>query len=152
MGRFSQRQPRSVPTQDSRRVAATLDRLAAGGAETSQIANAVVSTWQAIDAALAPVIGRKGVAALYGRSLYLVRERHPWLGAIQDGAVEMDLGVLAAALAQQGGQTAATAAGDQLESLYELLRSLIGPSLTGELLRSAWDNPFGGPAAQDRNQ
>ena len=140
-----------MPAQDSRRLAATLERLAAQGANTTQIADAVVSTWQAVDAALAPVIGGKGVAALYGRSLYLVRERHPWLAAAHDGAASpMDLGVLAAALARQDGSTAASAAGDQLESLYELLRSLIGPSLTGQLLRSAWDNPFGGRAAQDR--
>jgi hypothetical protein len=140
-----------VPAQDSRKVATTLERLAAQGASTTRIADAVVSTWQTIDAALAPVIGGKGVAALYGRSLYLVRERHPWLAAVQEGAaVQMDLGLLGAALAQQESFTAASAAGDQLQSLYELLRSLIGPSLTGQLLRSAWDNPFGGPVAQDR--
>jgi hypothetical protein len=140
-----------VPAQDSRKVATTLERLAAQGASTTRIADAVVSTWQTIDAALAPVIGGKGVAALYGRSLFLVRERHPWLAAANEGAgTQMDLGLLGAALAQQETFTAATAAGDHLESLYELLRSLIGPSLTGQLLRSAWDNPFGGPVAQDR--
>lgn len=140
-----------MPTQDSRKVATTLERLAAQGANTTRIADAVVLTWQAIDAALAPVIGGKGVAALYGRSLHLVRERHGWLAAAHDGAASpMDLAVLGAALAQQESFTAASAAGDQLESLYELLRSLIGPSLTGQLLRTAWDNPFGGSAAQDR--
>jgi hypothetical protein len=140
-----------VPTQDSRKVATTLERLAAQGANTKRIAEAVVSTWQAIDAALAPVIGGKGVEALYGRSLYLVRERHPWLAAANEGAgSQMDLDLLGSALAQQESFTAATAAGDHLESLYELLRSLIGPSLTGQLLRSAWDNPFGGSPAQER--
>jgi hypothetical protein len=140
-----------VPAQDSRKVATTLERLAAQGANTTRIADAVVSTWQAIDAALAPVIGGKGVTALYGRSLFLVRERHPWLAALHDGtASQMDLGLLGAALAQQETFTAASAAGDHLESLYELLRSLIGPSLTGQLLRSAWDNPFGGSPVQER--
>lgn len=138
-----------MPTQDSRKVASTLERLAAQGANTTRIAAAVVSTWQAIDAALAPVIGVKGVEALYRRSLHLVRNSHPWLAAAQSEPV-MDLGLLAEALAQQESFTAAAAAGDQFESLYELLRSLIGPSLTGQLLRSAWDNPFGGPPAQDR--
>lgn len=142
-----------MPTQDSRKVATTLKRLAVQGANTTHIADAVVSTWQAVDAALAPVIGGKGVQALYARSLYLVRERHPWLAASHPGAAaEMDLGLLASALSQQENFTAAEAAGDQLESLYELLRSLIGPSLTQQLLRAAWDNPFGGPTAQDRTQ
>jgi hypothetical protein len=151
MGRISPRTSFSVPHQDSRKVATTLERLAAQGADTARIADAAISTWQAIEAALAPVIGAKGVAALYGRSLYLVRARHPWLAAATDGAdSRMDLGLLAAALARQENFTAATGAGDQLESLYDLLRSLIGPALTGQLLRSAWDNPFGGTAAQDR--
>lgn len=138
-----------MPTHDSRKVASTLERLAAQGANTTRIAAAVVSTWQAIDAALAPVIGAKGVVALYRRSLYLVRNSHPWLAAAQ-GEPVMDLALLAEALAPQESFTAAAAAGDQFASLYDLLRSLIGPSLTGQLLRSAWDNPFGGPPAQDR--
>jgi hypothetical protein len=160
-----------VPSQQSRQLALTLERLAARGASHSEIVTAVVSTWQAVDAALAPVIGGKGVEALYGRSLYLVREAHPWLAALSregnggmylvrtshpwlaalhDGPeTPMDFAQLEAVLVQQGIAVAATAAGDQLQSLYELLCSLIGPSLTGQLLRSAWDNPFGGPAAQD---
>jgi hypothetical protein len=139
-----------VPSQQSRQLALTLERLAARGASHSEIVTAVVSTWQAVDAALAPVIGGKGVVALYGRSLYLVRTSHPWLAALHDGPeTPMDFAQLEAVLVQQGIAVAATAAGDQLQSLYELLCSLIGPSLTGQLLRSAWDNPFGGPAAQD---
>ncbi len=140
-----------MPTQDSRKVASTLERLAAQGTTPLRIADAVVSTWQAVDAALAPVIGSKGVVALYGRTLFLVREKHPWMAALQQGAEPlMDLAQLAAALGQQESCTAAAGAGDQLQSLYELLRSLIGPSLTGQLLRSAWDNPLRGSAAQDR--
>ena len=140
-----------MPHQDSRKVATTLERLAAQGADTARIAAAAISTWQAIDAALAPVIGGKGVAALYCRSLYLVRARHPWLASGDEAAGSvMDLDQLAAAMGRQDSFAAAAGAGDQLESLYDLLRSLIGPALTGQLLRSAWDNPFGGPAAQDR--
>ncbi len=139
-----------MSTQDSRKVATTLERLAAQGADTIRISDAVVATWQAVDAALAPVIGGKGVEALYARTLYLARDSHSWLAVAQGGEPGMDLDLLAAALAQQENFAAAAAAGDQLQSLYELLRSLIGPSLTGQLLRSAWDNPFGGPAAQER--
>lgn len=142
-----------VPIHDSRQVAVTLGRLATLGASPIRIAGAVVATWQAVDAALAPVIGVRGVAALYGRSLYLVRSAHPWLAALHQGPLtEMDLDLLAAALAQQHGASAAAGAGDQLQSLYQLLDSLIGPTLTGQLLGPAWDNAFDGFAGQDNSQ
>lgn len=137
--------------QDSRKLAISLERLAAQGASTAHIADAVISTWKAIDAALAPVIGAKGVCALDCRSLYLVRGPHPWLAAANEAAGPgMDLSLLEAALSGQESFGAASAAGDQLEALYVLLSSLIGPSLTGQLLHSAWNNPFGSTAAQDR--
>ena len=139
-----------MPIHDSRKVATTLERLAAQGANTTRIADAVVSTWQAIDAALAPVIGGKGVAALYGRSLHLVRAAHPWLAAAHQGPhTQMDLGLLGVALAQQDSGTAAAGAGDHLQSLHQLLGSLIGASLTGQLLGPAWDDAFDGIAGQD---
>ena len=138
-----------MPTPDSRKVATTLQRLAAEGADTTRIADAVVTTWQAIDGALAPVIGGKGVAALYGRSLHLVRPAHPWLAAAHQGPpTQMDLGLLGVALAQQESVTAAAGAGDHLQTLYQLLGSLIGASLTGQLLRPAWDNAFDGIAGK----
>ena len=140
-----------MSTQDCRKVATALERLAAQGVAPRRIADAVVSTWQAVDVALAPVIGGKGVEALYGRSLYLVREAHPWLATLhREGRGVMDLAQLASTLEQQDGFTAAAGAGDQLASVCELLRSLIGISLTTQLLRSAWDNPFDGPTVLDR--
>ena len=142
-----------MPTYDSRQVATTLGRLAASGATTTRIADAVIATWQAVDAALAPVIGGRGVAALYGRSLYLVRTAHPWLAALHQGPrTKLDLPLLAATLESQGAASAAAGGGDQFQSLYELLDSLIGSSLTGQLLGAAWDNAFDGLAAQDNSQ
>ena len=139
-----------MPTLDSRKVASTLERLAAEGANTTRIAHVVVSTWQAIDAALAPVIGGKGVSALYGRSLYLVRTAHPWLAELHQGPLtEMDFGLLGAALAKQDRVCAAAGAGDHLQSIFQLLESLIGPSLAAQLLGPAWNNAFDGIAGQD---
>ena len=110
----------------------------------------MIATWQAVDAALAPVIGTRGVAALYGRSLYLVRTAHPWLAELHQGPLtEMDLGLLGAALAQQDPVCAAAGAGDHLQSVFQLLESLIGPSLTAQLLGPAWGNAFDGIAGQD---
>lgn len=142
-----------MPTLDSRTVASNLQRLAAGGATNHHIADAVVTTWQAIEAALAPVIGGKGVAALYGRSLHLVRTMHPWLAAAHQGAhTQMDLELLRAALAQQESSAAAAAgSGDHLNSLSELLGSLIGTSLAGQLLGPVWDKAFNGIAGKENS-
>ena len=141
-----------METQESRKLAVTLQHLAAQGADSAQITDAIVSTWVLVEAALSPVIGKKGIAALYTRSLYLVRARFPWLTAILDSDTSMDLPRLRAALAQQESSKAAAAGGAHLQTLYELLGSLIGRSLTGQLLHSAWENSFGGLAGKDISQ
>jgi len=138
-----------VPALDHHQVTSSLKRLAAQGATTSLIADAVVSTWQSVDAALAPVIGGTGVVALYVRSLHLVRNAHPWLAAAhQDPHTQMDLELLRSAVAQQEGASAAAGAGAHLQSLSELLGSLIGPSLAGQLLGPVWGNSLDGNAGK----
>lgn len=141
-----------METQESRKLAVTLQHLAAQGADSAQITDAIISTWVVVEAALSPVIGKKGIAALYTRSLYLIRARYPWLSAIFGSDASMDLPRLRAALAQQESSKAASAGGAHLQTLYELLDSLIGPSLTGQLLGSAWDNSFVGFAGKDISQ
>ena len=139
-----------MESPESLKLAITLKQLAAQGGDIAQITDAIVSTWQTIDTALAPVIGTKGVAALYGRSLYLTVPGHPWLAALYTkDDTPMDLVHLRTVLAQQGSSAAAAAGGAHLQSLHELLASLIGPSLTGQLLRAAWDNPFERSAPED---
>ena len=135
-----------MESPESLKLAITLKQLAAQGGDIAQITEAVVSTWMSIEAALAPVIGTKGVAALYGRSLYLTVPGHPWLAALYTkDDTPMDLVHLRTVLAQQGSSAAAAAGGAHLQ----LLASLIGPSLTRQLLRAAWDNPFERPAPED---
>ena len=139
-----------MPALDHQQVTSSLKRLAAQGATTPVIADAVVSTWQSVDAALAPMIGGRGVAALYVRSLHLVRNAHPWLAAAhQDPHTQMDLELLRAAVAQQEGASAAAGAGAHLQSLSELLGSLIGTSLAGQLLGPVWGNAFDGIAGKE---
>lgn len=139
----------SMEDKESRKLAGKLDRLAAGGAESAQIASAVGSSWKAIDSALSPILGSKGVAALYVRSLHLAGDRHPWLRNSQGAKGAMDLSQLEAALSQQESEAAAAAGGAHLEILYDLLVSLIGASLTRQLLASAWDNPLERVPAKD---
>ena len=135
--------------QESRKLAVTLQHLAAQGADSVQITDAIVSTWVVVEAALSPIIGRKGIAALYTRSLYLIRTHYPWLSAIHGSDAAMDFSQLRAALARQESSKAAAAGGAHLQTLYELLGSLIGTSLTGQLLGPAWDNSFVGFAGKD---
>jgi len=106
-------------------------------ADPAQIADAIASTLQAIDTALRPIIGERGVAALYRRSLYRAGPAHPWLAGVHEGVqAEMDLAALKSALAQQSSDHAAAGGSALLQTFYDLLASLIGSSLTERLLRS----------------
>jgi hypothetical protein len=96
-----------------------------------------------LDAALSPIIGLRGVAALFWRSLHLARATYPWLPAIPPGnPFNFDPGPLRAVLAQRRADEAAAAADCFLQSLHRLLVSLIGASLTERLLRATWGPPI----------
>jgi hypothetical protein len=131
-------------------IAATLTHLARKDADTAQIADAIVSTCQKIDAALSrslslslsPVIGRGGVAAIYWRSLYQTGKAQPWLAGAYEGVqLAMDLAALKSVLAKQSSADAAAGGGAILQTFYELLVSLIGPSFTERLFQQAAPHP-----------
>ena len=124
----------------------------AESADVARIADTAVSTWRDIAAALSPIFGHRGVAALFKRSVYLMRADYPWLAAAYgDGSQAGDFGALQTALLQQTGAQAAAAHGALQQTFYDLLARLIGASLTERLLRSVLDNPLSGHAAQDRS-
>jgi len=128
----------------------TLGTAAADGANAGQIADTAVAIWAAVDGALAPVIGPRGSAALYKRSLHLARADFPWLAAAYEGAVDPgDFGALRAALAKQDAPAAAAAHDATLQIFHDLLADLIGRSLTQRLLQSVWESPSSGNAVQD---
>ena len=119
-------------------------------ANATQIADAVAATWQEIDTALAPILGSRGVAALYKRSLYLCGATHPWLAVLHEGVqTGVGLAPLKTLLTRQGSADAANAANALFQTFHQLLSSLIGPSLTERLLRSVWSDFSGGSPAQD---
>jgi len=139
-----------MESQESRQIAAPLAHRVEKQADAEQIAVAVVAIWLEIDTALAPIIGRRGIAALYGRSLYLTVSVHPWLANAHDGVqADMNLAGLKSVLAQQNSAKAAAAGDALLHTFYELLTTLVGPSLTERLLRSVWENSFSGTPPQD---
>jgi hypothetical protein len=109
-----------------------------------------VDVWTQIDEALTPIIGVRGVAALHGRSLFLTARAFPWIGTRRDGVqMAMDLESLRLALASQTASDALRGAAALFDAFTDLLASMVGTALTERLLRTVWDTPYGGPAAQD---
>lgn len=100
----------------------------------------MVSIWAEIDRALSPILGPRGVAMLYKRSLVLASAAHAWLPRVEEPLpVAVDLAPLQTALIQQGDMAAIDGGSAMLRTFYELLSSLVGPSLTERLLRSIWE-------------
>src|SRR3954468_18492985 len=121
---------------------ATLSQLAADGADALQIADAAVAAWRELDVSLSLIIGRRGVAALFKRSLLLTAPAHPSLvPAHWDVETLGDFDLLRASLKQQSAANAIATNGALLQKFVELLTSLIGESLTERLLQSVLDNP-----------
>lgn len=128
---------------------ASLAPLARAGASAEHIGNAARSMWRDIDAALSPIIGQRGVAALYKRSLYLARADHPCLVAVYDAASTRDeFAALQASLSEQESPDAAFANDALLQTFCSLLITLIGASLTERLLQTVWDGHTSGDAAK----
>lgn len=118
------------------------------GSKPKAVARAVVAICSEIDAALAPVVGPHGVAALYRRSLYLTAQSHSELAGLHE-AVEtlMDVADLRVRLETLSSEQAATVGVALLETFQALLESLVGSSLTERLLSSLWDRPLSDPPA-----
>ena len=106
------------------------------GSNAARRGDARLATWRELELTLAPVLGQRGVAALYRRSLHLVAVAHPWLPAVeQDPMLTMDLAPLREAMSRQGNAAAAAASADLLQTFHDLLASLVGSSLAERLLR-----------------
>jgi hypothetical protein len=118
--------------------------------DASRIADAIVSRWREIDAALSPIVGARGVATLYRRCIFLAGKTHPWLMHDEAGdAPTLDLPALHALLAARGGAEAQAAGHLLLVTFTELIGRLIGPSLAERLLNAHPDPLARGAAAQD---
>jgi hypothetical protein len=118
------------------------------------IALSALATWTRIDDALSPIIGRRGVAGLYKRSLSLTRAAHPVLAAVFEGTLQLgDYTTLQNALAQQAAPIAMAASEALLQTFHDLLTKLIGPSLTERLLCPLLDKPSSsGDAVKDSSR
>jgi DNA-binding GntR family transcriptional regulator len=114
------------------------------------VAAAFVDIRLEIDQALQPIIGDKGVAALFDRSLGLSAAAFPWLAQGPAGGLAgADPAALKALLAAQPASEAVAGGNALLQSFHELLASLVGRPLTDRLLRSVWAHSRGIPTHED---
>ena len=111
----------------------------AAGPEPHDVTQPAITHWRQIAERLEPVIGARGVDALFARALHLTSRRIPWL------ATNAALGNSAEALVQLAVRfeseeaSIAAAAGDLLLLTFTgLLANLIGEPLTGRLLGALW--------------
>jgi len=119
-------------------------------ADTDQVVDAIMAIWRESEIALSPIIGHRGVAALFHRSLNLVSAMHPWLAAGHGGALDAaDPSALKAALLQQPAAAAAAGGAALFQSFHDLLATLVGAPLTNRLLHSVWAPSKGDTPAQD---
>lgn len=122
--------------QDSPPLLTALARRIENPSDAGQVAVSVVNIWREINASLTPVLGERGVAEIYKRSLSLTTD-YPWLMRMQqDVKGFIDLDALSRGLRAQSSGEACAAARALLESFYTLLTTLIGTTLTERLLRS----------------
>jgi hypothetical protein len=120
------------------------------GANSARLADAAVTQWRAIDAALAPIIGGAGVAALYHRSLHLSLPAHPWLEHERSADIQqMDLPSLRAVLSARPPAEVSEASATLFRTFRDLLASLVGAPLAERLLGPLWSQLPSSTAGQD---
>jgi hypothetical protein len=127
--------------------------MAASGADAGSIADAACEVWRGIDAALSPIIGNDGVAALFQRSLHLARAQHPGFPTLSNHAGGLvDFTILHRALSSQTSANAADANNALVIAFYDVLSSLIGAPLTERLLEPVLVAPSASHTEQDPSQ
>ncbi|MHC8341994.1 hypothetical protein [Pseudomonas sp. RT6P73] len=142
----------STLSEESRQIVASLAHRVGPNADIARIAQAIISTLRDMDVALTPIIGPQGVAALYRRSLHLCASTHPRLAGIYDKVPPgMDLTALKSVIVEQNDTDALFFGEVLLTTFYELLTTLIGPSLTERLLRGMWEPSLSDTPSQENS-
>ncbi|WLH69927.1 hypothetical protein [Pseudomonas sp. FP2309] len=142
----------STLSEESRQIVASLAQSVGLKADTASIAEAIVAKLQAMDAALTPIIGQQGVVALFRRSLHLCISANPRLSGTYDSLpASMDVTALKSVLVEQQDTEALFFGEVLLTTFYELLTTLIGPSLTASLLRGVWETSLSDTPSQENS-
>lgn len=128
-------------TEADRRIAASLGRRVEGVTDLSKVADAIASMFEDAQASLVPILGPKGVAALYRRCYFLCAAKHKQLAKTYEHlGVAMDLAELKRLLAINTKDDAVFFGKVFLKTFYQLLATLIGHSLAARLLLDVWAN------------
>lgn len=143
-----------MQSQERNTIATFLDGAVASGASSQEVAALAAASFERIDQTLTPIVGERGMAALYKRSLHLSRSKHPWLPGVAEHAADggefaVALTALTAALAGRTSAEAAAAGTQLLDCFRALLTTLIGESLTERLLHPIWATLLSGSYARD---
>ena len=140
----------STLSEESRQIVASLAQRVGPNADIAIVAQAIASILQDMDAALTPIIGPQGVAALYRRSLHLCASKHPRLAGTYDSVqASLDLTALKSVIVEQSEADALFFGEVLLMTYYELLTTLIGPSLTARLLHGVWEPSLSDTPSQE---
>lgn len=143
---------RTMPTdsEEGRRIVASLALRLNHVADIDQVADVIITMLRDTDASLVSIIGPKGVAALYRRSVQLCTSLHPSLvGTYLPLPEKLDLLHLKSILIQQDQNDVIFFGEELLKALYALLATLIGSSLSSRLLLDVWDNNLSAPPSQE---
>lgn len=129
----------NMTSPESERTVAFLVEQLDASASSAQIAGLFIQVCQEIEAALVPIVGQRGVDALFARSLQLSAKSHAWLNPSAEGIpVLFDARALREAIALRSAPEAAAGACFLLQNFCDLLAKLVGRSLTERLLRAPW--------------
>lgn len=131
-------------------IASALSRLTADEAGADRFAALAAEKMHAIHLALAPIIGERGVSALYRRSLFLIGQDTPWINELYGQAdAGTDYATLQSAVARQPAADALRITGRLFTTLYSVLVSLIGAALAERLLHPMFEPSPNGHAVQE---
>ncbi|MGB4925296.1 MAG: hypothetical protein WBP25_02230 [Giesbergeria sp.] len=114
------------------------------------VADAAVARWESMVNTLTPVLGQRGIAALYRRTLIVAGRAHPCLLQAHEDTTPVRFEKLRNVLIQQPPNQAAEATDACVETFHDLLNSLIGIPLTQRLLGGLWSPTFSGSPVQNR--
>lgn len=120
----------------------TLAHYAGTAPDPDTVAEATFIIWNLVAVRLTPVIGSKGVDILFRRSLHLTTFSFPWLAMAEEYEDTPSLlSRVKACLASRETSVSTEAGCALLITFTELLKTLIGESLTGRLLGTIWVSP-----------
>jgi hypothetical protein len=136
----------------AQRISAQLTEIATAGADAAAMAQSATRIWRSVEAALVPVVGTRGFAALLSRCILDMRREFPWLAWQRDAEQADGIALLQAALAAREPADILAVTTALLKFFCGLLTSLIGAALTERLLRTVESAPNRGHAAEERHE